>query len=231
MKPDERSKELFQRYSQLRGYTCSCLPESHVPGVRSPDLEVCIGGLRVIAENKDLRATDKEANLWRQTRAGKIVAHGREIGKRARSLIESARGQLRSYAEQGIPTIVVLYDNLLVDGTRPTPSIDLFGPTGPTDIDVALYGFWQANVRISSTGETQSLGDTRSRWRLMNDREIISAVLVIYEHTEKDDLFVIVYHNYWARIPLSKSAFRGPHDCHLAKPSNPDLKPTDWVRI
>ena len=230
----ERSKELFQRYCELRGYRCSCIKKSNQRDVRTPDLEVLANGVKVIAEAKDLNANHEDIRCWRETRKGEIIVHSRESGNRARYLIKKARGQLRPYAEAGVPSVVVLYDNILVDGTRAYPSSPLSFPSSPlssTDIDVALYGLWQANVRLHPGGQTQSLGDTRSRWRLMHEREVISAVLVIYEHPERDDVFVIVHHNFWARAPLPKSVFNGEDDRHLAKASNPDLRPDSWVRI
>jgi hypothetical protein len=193
-------------------------------------LEILADGLRVIAESKDLNANEDDIRHWRETRSGKIVVHSREPGKRARSSIEEARGQLRPYAQAGVPSVVVLYDNILVDGTRAYPNSPYFGPLTPTDIDIALYGLWQANIRIHPNFQTESLGDTRSKWRRIHDRQIISAVCVVYEHPENDGLFTITYHNYWASAPLPKHIFHGQQDAHLAKASDPDLAPNSWVR-
>ncbi len=229
MKREERSKELFQRYCELRGYSCKPVEESTMSGIRTPDLEICADGQRIIAECKDLVANQVDISNWRETNSGKIVVHSREPGKRARSSIEAARGQLRPYAEAGVPSVVVLYDNIQVDGKRAYPnSPHSFGPLSMTDIDVALYGLWQANVRIHADFKTESLGDTRSKWRRIHDRQIISAVCVVYEHPENDWPFNITYHNYWAVVPLQKSVFRGKHDAHLAKASDPDLQPNLW---
>jgi hypothetical protein len=231
MKREEQSKELFQRYCELCGYSCKRLEESKSCGVRTPDLEICADGLRVIAECKDLVANEDDIRNWRETNSGKAVVHSREPGKRARSSIEAARGQLRAYAEAGIPSIVVLYDNIQVDGKRAYHNSPLsFGPLSMTDIDVALYGLWQAHVRIHSDFTTESLRDTRSNWRRIHDRQIISAVCVIYEHTENDGPYNITYHNFWAIAPLPKHVFRGKNDAHLAKGSDPDLQPNPWER-
>ncbi len=205
MKQKERSKELFQRYCELCRYSCKQLEESKQHGVRTPDLEVLADGITVIAEAKDINANDEDVRCWRETRSGNIVVHRREPGKRARSSIEDARGQLRPYAEAGVPSVIVLYDNILVDGIRPYPNSPFsFSPLSPTDIDIALYGLWQANVRIHQDFKTESLGDTRSGWRQIHDRQIISAVCVVYEHPENEGLFIITYHNYWASAPLPK---------------------------
>ncbi|MGH7951781.1 MAG: hypothetical protein ACREFE_07665, partial [Limisphaerales bacterium] len=225
MKRKEIAKNLFIRYCEFYKFNCKEIEESKLHGVRTPNLEISANGVKIIVEAKNLNANDEEIRCWRETRSGKIVVHGREPGKRARSLIEDARGQLRPYAEAGTPSIVVLYDNILVDGTRPGPAIDWLGPLGPNDIDMALYGLWKANIRLHPDGTTESLGDTRSKWRRIHDRQIISAVCVIYEHPENESLFTIAYHNYWAIAPLPKNIFIGKDDRHLAKVSDPDVQP------
>jgi hypothetical protein len=230
MSQKERGKELFKRYCELHKYACKELEESKLPGVRTPDLEILADGVKIIAEAKDLNANDEDIRCWRETRKGKIVVHSREPGKRARSMIEDARGQLRPYAEAGTSSIVVLYDNILVDGTRAGPPIDWLGPLGPNEIDMALYGLWQANVRFHPDGTRETLGDTRSKWRRIPDRQIISAVCVIYEHPEDKSLFTITYHNYWASVPLPKNIFTDKYDRHFVKITDPDLQPNNWER-
>jgi hypothetical protein len=74
-----------------------------------------------------------------------------------------AQGQIRPYAEKNIPTVVVLYDNIFIDGLRPHPPIDVLGPLGSYDIDVALFGLQTANQRIQPDRNVESLGDGRSR--------------------------------------------------------------------
>lgn len=231
MKPDERAKKLFQRYCALRGYGCKALEESKIPRVRTPDLEVSADGVRVIVEAKDLNANADDIRNWRATRGGKTIVHGREPGKRARYLIAKARGQLRHSAEAGTPSVVVLYDDIVVDGTRPYPNSPItFGPLSATDIDIALYGLWVANVRIHPDLKIESRGDTRSRWRRIHNRQIISAVCVVYEHLENHGLFTITYHNYWASVPLPRNIFNEKDDLHLVKASDPDLQRNAWVR-
>lgn len=227
----ERSKELFQHYCQSQGYRCSCVEKSNEWRVRTPDFEVIANDVRIIVEAKDVNANDADIRNWRDTRSGKIVVHSREPGKRARSLIEDARGQLRAYAQAGVPCVVVLYDNIIVDGIPVSPSVFCWSPISMTDIDVALYGLWQANVRFHPGGRVQSLGDTRSRYRRMYDRQIVSAVIVLYEQPEEKALTTLIYHNYWASTPLPKRAFNGRNDIHFAKITDPDAQPNQWVQI
>ena len=100
-----------------------------------------------------------------------------------------------------------------------------------TDIDLALYGLWQANVRIHPGAKHESLGDTPSGRRWLHDREIISAVVVLHESPENIGLFTISYHNYGACVSLPQNVFDGEDDFHLTKTMNPDIAPNDWDRI
>jgi len=230
VKVKERSKELFQHYCQLRGYRCSPIKTSDQQGVRTPDFEVIANETRVIAETKDVTANEDDIRLWRKERAERIVVHSREPGKRARYLINAARGQLRTSAQAGVPSVVILCDNIIVDGIRVERAFP-FTPLTMTDIDVALYGLWQANVRIHPGARRESLGDTRSPRRWLHNRQIISAVVVLNESPDNIGLFTISYHNYWASVPLPRNVFDGEDDFHFTKTTNPDIRPNDWVRI
>lgn len=82
-KQTKRSEVLFRRYCDERGYDCSPIAESGVQRVRSPDFSVLVNGDRIIVEVKEITANDEEVRLWRETRSGKVVVHGREPGRRA----------------------------------------------------------------------------------------------------------------------------------------------------
>src|SRR5262245_14250769 len=225
------SETLFQRYCERHAYEYARMDERVAIGVRSPDFDVLVSGTRVIVEVKEMEANEEETRLWRETWSGKIVVHGREPGKRARYLIRRATGQLRPYALASIPTVVLLYDNILVDGARPRPPIDLFGSVGPYDIDVALFGLQTANVRLHADGSTESLGDGRNRRRRVADLELISAVAVLYEHPIDHFPFVLTYNNFFAKTPLPPHVFAGTNDRHFTKPRHPDLCPGLWTAM
>lgn len=200
-RPIEQSELHFQRYCDLRGYDCRRIDESKQPRVRSPDYEVFINTQRVIVEVKELIANQEESRNWRKTWSDEIVVHGREPGKRARQHIETAVGQIRPYAQKGDPTVVLLYDNIFIDGRRPYPPLSLMDPLGPYDIDVALFGLQTANLRFHPNGSSESLKDARSRRRKVHDREYITAVSVLYEHPIDTSLFMATYHNFFALVP------------------------------
>lgn len=65
----------------------------------------------------------------------------------------------------------------------------------------------------------------------MHDRQIVSAVIVLYEQREEEALFSLIYHNYWASTSLPRKAFNGRNDIHFAKSTDPDAQPNKWVQI
>jgi hypothetical protein len=93
-----RSEILFQHYCNQRGYKWSRPETVAKPRIRLPDYLVDVGQTKAAVEVKEIVANREETRLWRESRSGKIVVHGREPGKRARSQIEAAIGQLRSYS-------------------------------------------------------------------------------------------------------------------------------------
>ena len=107
----------------------------------------------------------------------------------------------------------------------------MLSPLSMTDIDIALYGLWQANVRLYPGDGVQSLPDTRSGHRKIPDRQIISAVLVLSDEPQDGDLYGFIYHNYWASIPLPKNVFTHKKDFHFVKIADPDARPEKWVRL
>lgn len=225
----EKSELHFQRYCTERGYSCDRILQALELGMRSPDFTVVTKTQTVIVEVKELTANPDEIQDWRKIRSREIVLLAREPGKRARRHIREAIGQLRPYADNGLACVVVLYDNIFVDGTRPNPPIDLFGPIGPYDINVALYGLQTANVRLHPDGTTQSLGDGRSSKKKLHDRECLSAISVLYERPDNGNLFLCTYHNFFASMNLAKGVFSGPHDRHLISPAHPDQCPGQWI--
>jgi hypothetical protein len=123
----------------------------------------------------------------------------------------------------------VLYDNILVHDNRVHP----YGFwLEPYHIDVGMYGLQVANVRLHQDGKTESLGDTRGDERTLRPtrRANVSAVAVLYDHASDYGLFLIVYHNYYARIPLPQSVFANAKDRQLEK-ADPQASPGPWLKV
>jgi hypothetical protein len=78
--------------------------------------------------------------------------------------------------------MVVLYDNIIVNGFRPNPPelfpVDVMNPLYPSHIEVGMYGHQVAQIRIHPDGRTESLGVVRGNKRTLRSghQDNISAV-------------------------------------------------------
>jgi hypothetical protein len=218
------SETLFLSYCGLRGYEAKRIPAM---ADRHPDYDVLVGNARVIVEIKELQpnAQDmREAEAFQQRHH---VAFTREPGRRVRTHIEDAERQLRRYEGQKILCVVVLYDNIVINGFRLHPDRWLLSSY---DIDVGMYGLQAANLRLYPDGRTESLGDTRGGQRTLRHmhQASISAVAVLHDYAPDYGLFLMIYHNFYAQNPLPRSVFTNQKDRQLVKPDDPELSPGAW---
>jgi len=142
-----------------------------------------------------------------------------------------AAKQLSRYQTEDTPCVIVLFDNVVVDGSKVHPDGFLLWPE---QIDFGMYGFEDVKLRIPSDGKSvRYFGNGRAGASRLksNAKEYVSAVSVLYEMPNEGRLFLATYHNYFARIPLPVTVFAGEDDMHLRKPCHPANSPGAWVRF
>jgi hypothetical protein len=212
----------FAQYCASRGYDCRQL---EVNGRPVPDFEVLASGARIVAEIKEFRA-----NAHDREQARELMQHGISggefDGRRVRRAIEEAAPQLRTFASENVPLLVVLYDNIVVNGTRPYGRCPYFDPT---QIEWGMYGQHVAEFDVPPRGKPIWLGDRRggNRELTQDTRAYISAVAVLAEQGE----FAWFYHNYFARITLSRKHFGDERDRHFHNPSDPLANLAGWAEL
>jgi hypothetical protein len=234
--PQTKSEALFLDYCNLRGYvaTSICKPAD---GGQFPDYEVIIGKTRIIAEVKEIRPSPRDEEMAKAIQEKRIQGFGGENGRRARTHIEDAERQLRRYSDQGVPCLVVLYDNIVVNGFRPNRPeffpVDVLNPLYPYHIDVGMYGLEAQRLRLHQDGRTELLGDMRGGKRTLRlgHQDNISAVVTLHDYDTNRGLFLIIYHNLFARNPLPRGVFVHSNDTQLEKPSHPEFCPGNWQPI
>jgi hypothetical protein len=234
--PQTKSESLFLEYCGVRGYVANKIA---VPAdkTRHPDYELIIGQHRIIAEIKELQANREDKRMAKAIQEQRIESFGDEPGRRIRTHIEDAEGQLRCYGRQHLPCLVVLYDNIIVNGFRPNPPelfpADMGNPLYPYHIDVGMYGLQAACVRIHQDGKTESLGDSRGVKRTLRagHHDSISAVASLHDYDLNRGLFLVVYHNFYAKNPLPELVFSDANDHQLKKPSHPEFCPGNWQPV
>ena len=157
---------------------------------------------------------------------------GGRPGSRVFSIIKRAAPQLKHFSYQHLPGVLVLFDNIVIDGMRPRAGcIHLQS----SFIDFGMYGLQTVHLTTESPepGSQLSYGNGRGGRRQMTQdaRDYISAVAVLYEHPETYEPFLYIYHNYFARIPFPFDICRGPYDRHFRKPDHPDNCPQKWEEV
>jgi hypothetical protein len=205
------SESAFERICRDVGYDVEQPRVRCRHGIKTADFVITTGFSSVIAEVEELRPNRDDLRQINAMQRGEAVGGGCTIGARLRNHIRRAAEQLKPYADQGVPIIVVLYDNVRVGNTRVAyPMFYL----QPHDIDAAMYGDRVAYVSLATRSRMQPDRNGGRRTCTANEKNYISAVAVISDHDDKTMFF---YHNCFAKVPLAAPLFRGEKFFHLQK--------------
>jgi hypothetical protein len=222
-----RSEALFDVYCERLAYDSQPIPSGSELG-RTPDRIVITPVGKLVVEIKELTPNEEDLRQIRELAERHWTTGGGTPGARAASQIKAAAPQLKSLSHLGLPSSLVLFDNIVVDGRRPRAGcIHL----EPSFIDFGMYGLQAVHLQLDpADGHVVSSTDGRGgRRQITQDiRRYVSAVAVLYEAPEPH---VYVYHNCFANIPLSLAALRGPLDRHFEKPTHPDASPQQWREV
>ena len=197
---------------------------------RTPDFRVVTAHGAIIAEVKEACANGEDERIATHLKQRRKAASWWDRpGKRVRAMIGKANGQTRSSLAEGLPCVVILYDNVIVGGDRPRGQNYFF--TG-LDIAIGMYGQLKTAVMFSGnaiTGTRNELGGDRTL--RFNKEKQISAVCVLTDGTGTPLPFMRVYHNSYAARPLPREIFCGAHDKHMKNPGDNWLFENSWVEF
>jgi hypothetical protein len=224
MNPPTKSELLFKAYCASQSYRIEKFLED---SDETPDFLVSTPHGQLIAEIKELRPNDDDVRII----AGQGGTIGRIPGKRVQKQIDRSKNQTERFAVRQIPCVIVLYDNIVVNGMRPFyPNYYL----SPTDLVFGMYGeltativFDKAAGRIIEArrefGKNQNLTAER--------RQEISAICVLCDFLENVPPCLYTYHNVFATPPrqLSRKIFAGVNDRHFRNPVNGNTFVADWI--
>lgn len=115
------SEEVFEKFLQKNGLNFSKIMEAESP---RPDYIVEIGEPKIVFEVKELAEDDN-------FKTEQFSVSSRTVGDHIRKKIQSARKQIQASAKQGIPSILLIYNNI--------DPMHLFG-TENMDFICAMYG-------------------------------------------------------------------------------------------
>jgi hypothetical protein len=123
-----KSEELFEAFLSSNNLTFEKIKEETTP---KPDYLVSIGSAQIMFEVKEL-AEDKNFGVVKNPAYLPIKSYSRTLGEHVRRRIESARRQIQYGADQDIPSVLLIYNNI-------DPVFQLFA-TEPMDFIAAMYG-------------------------------------------------------------------------------------------
>jgi hypothetical protein len=154
-----KSEQLFETFLTANNVQFEKIEEIEEKEAYRPDFLVALGNLHLVFELKEL-AEDDNFGVVDPTKPY-IKSHSRTVGDHVRRRIGSSKKQIQYRANQGIPSILLIYNNL-------DPVFQSFG-TEDMDFTTAMYGeltiLLDKKTRQSSemfNGKNQSLQEGKN---------------------------------------------------------------------
>ena len=126
-----KSEHLFETFLIANKVRFEKIEEIKEKGERRPDYLVTLGNLHLVFEIKELAEDDNFGVVGDPTKQN-IKSHSRTVGDHVRRRIERSKTQIQYGANQGIPSILLIYNNL-------DAVFQMFG-TEDIDFTTAMYG-------------------------------------------------------------------------------------------
>jgi hypothetical protein len=222
---ETHSESVFAHICARHHYVATKLATRSSVERKTADFLVTTPGEKFIAEIEELQPNRDDLRQIREMKEKNWTHGGGVIGSRARSAIRHAALQLRSHKEEGVPLIVVLYNNIkTTDGRAGHPLSHLEG----YHIDAAMFG--QRVVNVPLVPNVAPKPDRSGGGRTMTPqwKTYISAVAVI---SDWDDETIIVYHNCFAQRPFPTALFTDGKSVHFEKRGEPYTEPWIWHKL
>jgi hypothetical protein len=137
-----KSESLFEGFLAANNLPFEKIEEDTAP---RPDYRVSVGGNAIIFELKEL-AEDEHFGIVKDSSYPHIKSSSRTLGDHIRRRIESSKKQIQFGAKQGIPSVLLIYNNI-------DPVFQDFG-TEPMDFTTAIYGAY--TILINRENRTAS---------------------------------------------------------------------------
>jgi len=182
-----KSESLFEEF-----LTANNLPfeKIEVDTTPTPDYRVSVCGVDIIFEVKEL-AEDENFGAVKDPAHPHIKSNSRTLGDHVRRRIESSKKQIQIGARQGIPSVLLIYNNI-------DPVFQDFG-THPLDFAAAMYGAYTVLVN-RETGGASDLFNGKDRMLQVCKNTSFSAVGNIRDLGGKTA--VTLYENVFAKVKI-----------------------------
>jgi hypothetical protein len=135
-----KSERLFEEFLAANHLLFEKIVEDTTP---RPDYLVSVGGGQIIFELKEL-SEDENFGMVKNPAYPHVKSSSRTMGEHVRRRIESSKKQIQYGAKQGIPSVLLIYNNI-------DPVFQDFG-TEAMDFTAAMYGAY--TILIDREGNT-----------------------------------------------------------------------------
>jgi hypothetical protein len=186
--PDSKTKSeaLFERFLLINNLPFERIAEAEAP---RPDYLVSISDQQLIFEIKEL-SEDEHFGVVDPAHPH-IRSHSRTVGNHVRARIKGSRKQIQYGAEQGIPSILLIYNNLDY----------VFQDFGSSNLDFTTAMYGELTVLIQPRAEKSSkLFNGENQYLQDNKNTSFSAVGRLADRGGR--LSVTLFENAFAKIPL-----------------------------
>jgi hypothetical protein len=188
-----KSEGLFEGFLTANNLPYEKIKEDTTP---RPDYRVSVGGSEMIFELKEL-ADDGNYGVVKDPTYPHIKSSSRTVGDHIRRRIESSKKQIQFGAKRGVPSILLIYNNI-------DPVFQDFG-TEPMDFTAAMYGAYT----ILINRETRTASDSfNGKDRMLQESKNTSFSAVGHLCDRGGKTTVTLYENVFAkvRVPYAQLA-------------------------
>lgn len=212
----------FEEFCTRNSITCNRICE----GISStPDYDIEVNGVRIIAEVKQFDPNPSEVAAAEELQREGSSAYSLTPGERVRRAINDAGPQIKARSAGQLPSLLVLYNNVICGSHTESYSIK-----------VAMFGFETHLLSVPKGFEhpPRLAGKIFGKRKKMTPtcNTSISAIAVLPQEGVSYLPELAVYHNPFAAIPFSPSALMGISGVvQLAMPDHPDNGFDNWCSI
>jgi hypothetical protein len=182
-----KSESLFESFLATNNLPFDKIKEDTTP---RPDYRVPVGTCEIIFELKEL-AEDEDFGVVKDPAHPHIKSHSRTLGDHVRRRINSSKKQIQFGAKQGIPAVLLIYNNI-------DPIFQMFG-TEPMDFTAAMYGAYT----ILLNRETRTASDWfNGKGQMLQDTKNTSFSAIGHLCDRGGKITVTLYENIFARVKI-----------------------------
>ena len=183
-----KSENLFEVFLTAHNLSFERIREDSTP---RPDYRVLIADSQIIFELKEL-SEDENFGVVKDPAFPHIKSSSRTMGEHVRRRIESSKKQIQYGAKQGIPSVLLIYNNI-------DPVFQDFG-TESMDFIAAMYGAYTVVVDVESR--------TARDWfngkdRMLQEGKNTSFSAVGHLADRAGSTTVTLYENVFAKVKVS----------------------------